>query len=200
MRKGQTQIVSAILIVLIALGAVTSIIPWANSMIQKRKDAKGTDDSYNFFQKLDKSIRNIAENGGEESLQLSTNGIMTVYPASVGGENNNSIVFLFISRVSNVAEGSWVPLNTPNANTTATLGIDPSSVIFGRATKDGDRLKIEYKLWYRTLRDVNSGVTFKINLNTTNDQIVQSSGFLRIQRIGTKQVQNLTTTEINIIV
>ncbi len=200
MNKGQTQIVSVILIVLIALGAVASVVPWANNMIQKRRDSKSVDDTFNFFQKLDKSIRNIAENGGEESLDLGTNGIFTVYPSSVGGENNNSIVFLFVSKVSNVAEGNWVPLNTPNPNITATLGIDSPSVIFGRATRTDSILEVEYKLWYRELKDLNSGSTFKININTTNNQIVKSSGFLRIQRLGAKQIQNLTITEINIIV
>ncbi len=202
MNKGQTQVVSVIIIILVALGAIASVVPWANNMIQKRKDAKSADDVYNFYQKLDQTIRNIAENGGEETLELKVDGILSVYPlASNNPEFNNSIVFLFSSKVSNVAAGNWIPLNTPNTNATASLGIDPPSVIFAKATSSGDRLDVQYRLWYRNLTDTNAGKTFRINLLTSDDQVKRvTTGALRIQRIQTRQVQDLTITEINIIV
>ena len=201
MNKGQTQVVSVIIIILVALGAIASVIPWANNMIQKRKDAKSTDDAFNFFQKMDQTIRNIAENGGEETLELKVDGILTIYPAADTSELNNSITFLFISKVANVATGDWIPLTTPNTNATATLGVDTPSVTFGRAISGGDILNVEYRLWYRSLTDHTTGRTFKININTTDNEIKEvNTGAIRIQRLGTKQIQDLTITEINIIV
>ncbi len=201
MNKGQTQIVSFILIILIALLVLASIIPWANNMIQKRKDAKTTDDALNFFQKLDQTIRNIAQNGGEETMELKVDGILTIYPGSDNSGLNNSIVFLFKSKVANIAVGEWIPLNTPNTNGTATLGIDEPSVISGKAEKAGENLNIQYRLWYRNLTETTTSKTFKINLNTTDDQVkTVTTGAMRVQRIRTRQIQNLTITEINIIV
>jgi hypothetical protein len=201
MKYGQAQVVSLIIIILLILGAIAFVYPWANSMIQKKKDTKNIDDVYNFFKSLDETIRTIAKNGGEESLSLEVPGQLYVYPASVP-PLNNSIVFAFRGLVSNVAEGGWIPLNTPNMNETATLGIDPPSVIFGMANETNKEIEIKYRLWYRELDDLSSN-GYKIVLNTSDGNIKSTNtGFMRIQRLGTVRItggKTLTITEINII-
>lgn len=210
MKKSQTQIVSVILIIFIALAALSAIVPWSMNMIQKRKDTKSVEDVYNFFLLLDSEIRNIAENGGQESLTLNVPGKLTISPDALyispdvlekSTPFKNTITFTFTSKVSNVAIGGWIPLNTPNFNETGVLGNDPIGVIFAKADKKGDILEIQYKLWYRELSDPISNKKFKIILNTTdNQQKETTTGFLRIQRLGSYTSQSLTITEINIIV
>ena len=199
--KAQTQIVSMILIFLIALAAIALVLPWALTMIQKKKDTKNVDDVYNFFLKLDEVIRDVAKNGGEESLTLKVPGILTVYPDPSNHPYNNSITFSFLSKVSNIAVNvGEIPLNTPNQNSTATLGVDTPSVIFGKANLTDDSILVQYRLWYRTLVDVD-GNKFKIVLNTSENSILNSTlGFVRVQRLGTRTVDDLTLTEINVIV
>ena len=197
--KGQSQVISIVLIIALGLASIAFVLPWTYGMIQKRKDMKSLDDAYNFFKILDETIRSIAKNGGEESLRLEVPGLLSVYPESENDPLNNSIVFIFQSKVSNIAEGEWIPLNTPNMNETATLGLDTPSVIFGRTTRVDDGIEIQYKLWYRKLVDP-SGRGYEIVLNTTdNNKKSTSSGFLRIQRLGSSG-KPLTTTEINIII
>jgi hypothetical protein len=196
--KGQTNVISVVIIILIVTAAMATVLPWAYNMIQKKQDMKTMDDVYNFFQTLDTTIRNIAQNGGEESLKLNVPGKLEVLPDSV---TNNSIVFMTESKVSFIAEGDWIPLNTPNKNETATLGIDPPSVIFGKAKKSGDKITVQYKLWYRELNNT-SGHLYKIVLNTsTNNAISTTTGFMRIQSLGSLNVPGkpLTITKINII-
>jgi len=200
--RAQTQVVSVILIITIAMAAIASILPWSMSMIQKRKDAKAVDDAFNFFVLLDKKIRNIAQTGGEEVLELKIPGKFTVYPASIIGEHNNSINFVFTSKVANIAPGQWICLST-NCNETATLGEDPYGVILGKAEKQNDYMTIEYKLWYRQLLDREKNHFFKIILNTTGNDIKSSTfGYLRIQKLRSYTIpaQSLTITEINIII
>jgi len=201
--KAQTQVVSIIIIVAIALGALSLVLPWTYGMIQKKKDMKSLDDVYYFFQDLDENIRDVANNGGEKTLTLEVPGIFAVYPESSNSPFNNSISFDFTSKVSNIAIGDWIPLNTPNMNTTATLGVDTSSVIFGRANRTGDQILIQYRVWFRELDD-QSGKGYKIFLNTSdNNPKTSTAGFMRIQRIRTKEIttgKTLTITEINIIV
>ena len=204
MTKGQQQLVSVVIIILIALGTIALVLPWTLNMIQKKKDMKTLDDVYNFFQQLDETIKYVEKNRGEESLILKSPGKFTVYSESLLDENNNSIIFEFKSKVSNVAEGYWVPLNTPNTNETATLGIDPPSVIFARAERAGDEIDVWYKVWYRELDD-QSGHGYKIVLNTTgNSEKSTTTGFLRLQWLKSRNVQVagkiLTITEINILV
>jgi len=199
--KAQTQIISAILVFLVALAAVALVLPWALTMVQKKKDMKNVDDVYNFFLKLDEVIRDVAKNGGEESLTLKVPGELTVYPDSSNHPYNNSITFSFLSKVSNIAVNvGEIPLNTPNQNSTATLGVDTPSVIFGKANLTDDSILVQYRLWYRTLVDVD-GNKFKIVLNTSGNSILNSTlGFIRVQRLGTRTVGDLTLTEINVIV
>jgi len=201
--KAQTQVISIIIIVAIALGAMALVLPWTYGMIQKKKDMKSLDDVYYFFQDLDETIIDVANNGGEETLRLDVTGKFTVYPESLNSPFNNSITFDFMSKVSNIAEGDWIPLNTPNMNATATLGVDTPSVIFGRATRIGDQISIRYRIWFRELHDF-SGKGYKIVLNTTDNNVKTStSGFIRVQRLGSKETyppgKTLTITEINII-
>jgi hypothetical protein len=199
--KGQTKVISVIIIVLITTAAMATVLPWTYSMIQKKQDMKSLDDLSNFFQSLDVTIRNIAQNGGEESLTLKIPGKFEVYPASASSTLNNSIVFTTESKVSFIADGSWIPLNTPNTNETATLGIDPPSVIFGKATQSGDKITVQHRLWYRTLTD-NYGNLYKIVLNTSNDNPMSTTtGLMRIKRLGSEEIsgKSLTITKINII-
>jgi len=194
--------VSALMIVLISLGILGSVFPWAFSVIQKKKDSKSVEDVYNFFQKLDYTIINIARNGGEESLELKVPGIINVYPDSLDSTLNNSIVFEFQSKVSNVANStSWISLNTPNANTSATLGIDKPGVIFGKSTLGNTDIIVYYRLWYRELEDKTTGNIYKISLTTSEDKEKESTqGFFRIQRLSSSQTGNLIKTQVNIIV
>lgn len=200
--KGQTKIVSVLIIVLIASAAVGMVTPWTYSMIQKKQDMKSVDDAYNFFRSLDATIRDVAQNGGEEALSLKVPGKFQIIPDAISSEDSNSILFMMESKVSLIAEGDWIPLNTPNINETATLGIDPPSVIFGKAEDLGNKIDIQYKLWYRALNDT-SGNLYKIVLNTSDDETINTTtGSMRIQRLGSEVVsgKSLTITKINIIV
>lgn len=212
--RGQSQVVSVVILIVLVLGAITLVLPWTYTMIQKRKDMKSVDDVYNFFQRLDETITNIANNGGEESLELKVPGKFTVYPESSNSYLNNSIVFSFRSLVSFIADCGdlkniapeyypqycWIPLNTPNMNYTGIMGVDSPSVIFGKTERVENKLEVQYRLWYRELNDTPTH-GYKIIMNTSGNTEKNSTfGFLRIQRIKSTTTPYLTTTEINIIV
>ncbi|OGI14950.1 hypothetical protein A3K63_02900 [Candidatus Micrarchaeota archaeon RBG_16_49_10] len=193
---------------LLVSASLATVLPWGNRIIQKKKDMKSLDDAYNFFIILDKTIRDVAKNGGEQSLTLDVPGIFEINPdtPSDSGHSylNNTIQFYFQSRASNIAQGDWIPLNTPNNETTGVLGIDSPSVIFGRAEMQANEIDVKYLLWYRELDD-QQGHVYKIVLNTTdNMKKVTTSGFLKIQRLGTDRTtvggNEVMLTKINIIV
>jgi hypothetical protein len=197
--KGQSQVVSVVLIVALGLASLAFVLPWTFSMIQKKQDMKSLDDAYSFFKSLDETIKDVAKNGGEEFLKIEVPGLLSVYPKSVNDPLNNSIIFSFSSKVSNMAEGEWIPLNTPNMNETGAIGLDTPSVIFGKATSSGEDIEIKYRLWFRKLVDV-TGRGYIIVLNTTDNTIKSTdSGYMKIQRI-TSSGEPLTSTEINIVV
>ena len=198
--KSQTQVVSILLIVGIALAAVATITPWSLNMIQKRKDAKSVEDVFNFFFLLDSKIREVAVNGGEQTLTLKVPGKITVYPYRTDEITSNNITFSFTSKVSNVALNEWISF-TPNNNKTATLGVDNFGVIQARSQRQRDYMKIDYSLWYRDLLDRQTNKLYRIKLSTSNDQPIQTTnGFIKIQRGQTTTTQGLTITEVKIII
>ncbi|MEM5878292.1 MAG: hypothetical protein QXF12_05430 [Candidatus Aenigmatarchaeota archaeon] len=198
--KAQTQVVSVILVVGIALAAVATITPWSLNMIQKRKDAKAVEDVFNFFFLLDSKIREVAVNGGEQTLMIKVPGKISVYPYISEQATSNNITFSFTSKVSNVALNEWISF-TPNKNKTATLGVDSFGVIQARAQRQRDYMKMDYNLWYRDLLDRQANRLYRIKLSTINDQVVQSTtGFIRIQRGEITTTQGLTITEVKIII
>ncbi len=199
MKRGQVPAISVILVVILGISSLALVLPWTYNVVQKRKDMKNLDDVYNFFILLDETIRNIAKNGGEETLRLDVNGRLSVYPDTMIDPLNNSIVFSFSSKVSNIAEGGWIPLNTPNTGGVASLGIDEPSVLFGKASDYGDGIDIEYKLWYRTLVDT-TGRGYRIDLKTSDGTFKSSNtGYIRIRNLGSSG-DPITVTEINIII
>jgi hypothetical protein len=203
--KGQSQVVSVVIIVLLVSASVATILPWGTKVIQKKKDVKSLDDSYNFFISLDKAVRDVAKNGGEQTLDLDVPGVIEVYPNSSSDQFNNSITFYFRSKASNIAPGGWIPLNTPNTNETAVLSIDYPSVIFGKSEMGEDQITVRYRLWYRELYDKQTDHGYKIILKTTDGQKkATTSGFVKIQRLGSQTVmqgaKEMTYTNINIIV
>ncbi|MCX8178986.1 MAG: hypothetical protein N3D75_04125 [Candidatus Aenigmarchaeota archaeon] len=198
--KAQTQVVSVILVVGIALAAVATITPWSLNMIQKRKDAKAVEDVFNFFFLLDSKIREVAVNGGEQTLMIKVPGKISVYPYRDDQATSNNITFSFTSKVSNVALNEWISF-TSNKNKTATLGVDSFGVIQARAQRQRDYMKMDYNLWYRDLLDRQANRLYRIKLSTMNDQVVHSTnGFIRIQRGEITTAQGLTITEVKIII
>lgn len=199
--KGQTQVVSTIIVVLLILTSVATLLPWSNRVIQKKKDIKSLDDTYNFFLKLDSTIRDVAKNGGEQTLDLDIPGIVNVYPDGMGHEYDNSIMFTFQSRASNIASGDWIPLNTPNTQDPAILSIDSPSVIFGHAEEPQDEVTIRYRLWYRGLYDKQSDHAYKISITTSTDsELSSTSGFFKIKRKDSSTSSDVTTTEVLVVV
>lgn len=205
MNLGVAQVVSVVLVIALVVGGVATVYPWASSMIEKKGDMKNLDDVYNFFQTLDTTIREIANVGeGGESLALKVDGQLSAYPGSFVGEFNNSIIFSFNNKVSNIAVGDWIPLSWPNAEEPATLGLDPPSVIFGRATQQEDTLTIEYRLWYREL-DSSPTRGYKITLITEDGtEKTTTTGFIRVEAAGSRDEvidgKTITMNEIKIII
>jgi len=72
MLKGQSDIISIVLIIIIAIGLVSTAYTWGIPLIQKQQDTALVVRVANFFSNdnvnsLQKKIVSVATNGGEES-------------------------------------------------------------------------------------------------------------------------------------
>jgi hypothetical protein len=204
MSKAQVDIVSAIIIIIIAIGLVSSAYLWGLPLIQKRQDAALVERVSNYFsQKNENSLPNkierIANTGGEDTFTLDVNGLWVLDPSE------NSISFTFFSRVSNIGSAAWVSLTTAAScpPSVGTLGIDKPSVVCARADTLADGYNITYKIWFRQLDESGGARGYKIKLVQHPTSPLTSTGkSVRIFRgdISTVPgVQTLIITEIKIL-
>lgn len=207
--KAQADIVSAVIIVIIALSLVSTAYMWGLPLIQKKQDTAIVERVSNAFSpdnvnSITKKIESVANRGGEETFTLDVDGLWILYPYDANTVENNSIQFAFSSRVTNVGvDKGWIPLSSGNIGI-GTLGLDDSSVVFGRADSAGSFYNITYKSWFREL-DESSTKGYKINLLVDERGSDKSTGkTVRISRAKDPYSQTvggktLIITEIKIL-
>lgn len=205
--KAQADIISAVIIIIIAIGLTGTAYTWGIPLIQKRQHEALADRVYNSFDQnkvnsLPSKIEFVARtSGAEETFTLDVDGVWILSPSE------NSIQFTFLSKASKVAVGQWSSL-TPGATcppSNGTLGKDKSSVVCARADITHDIYNITYKIYFRTLfEETNANKGYKINLvkdprgslNTTSKSIRISRGDIRTETTGDK---TLIITEVKIL-
>ncbi|MBI2005348.1 MAG: hypothetical protein HYS80_01140 [Candidatus Aenigmarchaeota archaeon] len=176
-RKGISTVISAALIVIIALGLTSTAYIWGVPLIQKRQEASVTERVYSQFSQtnqnsLPKIIEDVANNRGVRTFTIATEGVWVLNP------DEDSIEFDFTSKTANIAANTPTPISLTSgvqctgaspqyspSPSTGTLGQDSSSVVCASATQ-GDVFTIKYKLWFRELDDNPFSPTqgFKIDL------------------------------------
>jgi len=188
-RKGISTVVSAALIVAIALGLTSTAYIWGTPLIQKRQEASLTEKVYSQFSQsnqnsLPKMVEDVANNRGVRTFTIGADGTWIL------NKDEDSIEFTFASKTANVAAGTPSPISLtpgvqctgtspPNSPSpaTGTVGQDSSSVVCVSATILTDFFEIKYKVWFRELNDNPFSPTqgFKIDLEP-DAGLTKSSG------------------------
>lgn len=214
--KAQVDIISAVIIIAIAIGLTATAYTWGIPLIQKRQYEAIAEKVHNVFDQnkinsLPSRIEAVAKAAGaEETFTLDVDGAWILCPGNppTCGADNNSIEFTFLSKASKVAIGQWSPL-TPGATCpvpgSGTLGKDKSSVVCARADRLIEIYNVTYRIYFRELfeeTDPNKG--YKINLVKDERGSFNSTGkSIRILRgnVFTNVTDNKTLiiTEIKIL-
>jgi hypothetical protein len=196
MAKAQADIVSAVIIVLIALSLTATALIWGLPLIQKRQDSAIVARVSNLFsQELPSKIKYVANVGGSEVFSLDANGIWILNSSS------NTLTFTFFSKVSDKAVdiGRWIGPNCistgVNTSNPGTLGIDEPCLICVRSDTAGTGYNITYQLGCRQL--VGETKNYKINL-VSSGVTTSTAKTIRISRKSVSQSDNLIITEIEI--
>jgi len=193
-RKGQADIISAVIIIIIAIGLVGTAYTWGLPLIQKRQDQAVVDRTFSYFNQdnansLTKRIESIARNGGDETFSVDVNGLWILSPCSNVGscgsngasDETNSIDFAVFSRVSNVGiNKGWITLSSTDSCPPGVGTVGQNSyVVCVRADNFGNGYNITYKVQFREL-DENPTKGFKIvllpqlsNLNTSSSKSIR---------------------------
>jgi len=210
MLKGQADILSAVIIIVIAVGLVGTAYVWGIPLIQKQQDTALVERVESYFRgdsdnSLEKKIISVATNGGEATFSEDVSGLWQLMPNSTATVDNNSIYFNFFARVSNIATlpaGQWVSLNgVPCPPQTGLIGEDPYALC-ARADSAANGFNIIYKIQFRPLQSGTQGYEIFL-LQHPAGVLSSTSKTLRIQRGSSYTTsangQNLIITEVKIL-
>jgi hypothetical protein len=161
MPKAQADIISTVIIVILALSLTSTALLWGLPLIQKRQDSALVARMNNAFtQDLPSRIVNIANNGGSTSFSLDVNGIWVLNTVE------NSITFTFFSKVSDKAIGNWSGKDCDPikgfTGKSGILGTDNSFVVCARADQTGSGYNITYKIGFRQLMSDKQGYIIQL--------------------------------------
>ncbi|MFH8132013.1 MAG: hypothetical protein QW321_00195, partial [Candidatus Aenigmatarchaeota archaeon] len=129
-------------------------------------------------------------------------GIWQLYPYDYPGPQNNSLEFMFRSKVTNIApELGWIPFKTSSIISPGYVGIDEATVVLAKAESSDNAFIIRYRIWLRNLTE--DGKIYQTRLLPRNPSYNASTGkSIRISRITEPKfdpTNNLIITEVQIL-
>jgi len=157
--KSQADIISAVIVIIIAITLVSTAYMWGLPLIRKQQDTALVNRAENYFDRensnsLVRKIEFVATHGGEDTFTLDINGLWILYTYDEVSPENNSIQFTFSASVSNVGVNqSWIPFGTDYTGLIGKVGIDRAGVVFRKADESPQVYNITYKTWFRQLEE-----------------------------------------------
>lgn len=195
MDKAQADIISAVIIVLIAVGLTATALMWGLPLIQKRQDSIVVERVSKVFRELPSKITSVANVGGVDTITMDTNGVWVL------DESKNMLSFTFFSKVSDKAVGIWIGGGECQPDgfngKSGELGLDEPCVVCVRSDEFGSGYNITYQIGCRQLNSPDN--SYLIKLVPTSGVKISTSKAIRISRGSVITQDKLITTEINIL-
>jgi hypothetical protein len=196
MPKAQADIISAVIIIVIAIALTSTALMWGLPLIQKRQDSAMVTRMSNLLsQQLPSKIVGIANVGGSDTFSVDANGIWVL------DTSKNMLVFTFFSKVSDKATGQWIGggecLPDGFNHQPGILGIDEPCVVCVYASSLGTGYNITYQIGCRELKSDTK--SYEIKLVPEGSITTSTSKTIRISRGSTTSTDSLITTEIKIL-
>ena len=222
--KGQSDVISVLLIVAISIGLVATAYSWGVPLIQKQQDTSVSTRVFSYYDENNvnsvvKKIENVAKNGGSDTFSSDVKGGIWILNSCVDAADssclqtpyynfeNNSLEFSFFSRVSQYSVGTgWITVSSsdPCPSPASTIGQD-SYVVCVKSDKNLNGYNVTYKVQFRELDDVTNTDGYKIvllpqilNLNTSTSGSIQISRGNVITTTDSSG-KTLIITEVNIL-
>ncbi|MCW1300608.1 MAG: hypothetical protein OH335_02640 [Candidatus Parvarchaeota archaeon] len=114
MKKSQTQIVTAILLTLVIITAITGTYLWGNPLIQKNTDKMHIDFLIKKLQEIDTAIRYVAETGASRSIRVDL-GNDRIYIVPTEQSTESGFMFETMTRIPIITSSDWIPINSLEA-------------------------------------------------------------------------------------
>ncbi|MCD6371877.1 MAG: hypothetical protein J7L39_04135 [Candidatus Aenigmarchaeota archaeon] len=199
MKKGQSDLISIVIIVGISISLLSTAYFWGLPLIQKYQDTSKFKQIYSSFSpdnpsSLPNLIVELVRNGGSEEFNFPFEGGIELY------EIENSITFSFTSKVSGLApDVGWVSLTKTGCSVSeGILGVDKPYIVCAKSERKGDGFVITFNLTTRDL--ISDGTIYRIDLEKQTGSVSSSySSKIRFTYEGKEETESLITYKIKVL-
>ena len=202
-RKGQQDVLSAVMLTGIMVVIVGSVYFWGIPLVQKNRDVNALQNSEDFMRTLSDKIKFVANNAGKDQLSVTV-------PVIISFDNDVDIIRLAIETEGSIyAAGADIPLSRTGDETcgfktdiTGVWGVDQPEVLCVRTTELAENAyKSIYTLKYikleRKITDVTSKI-HKIDLIGTDGSVGQDHSIVMEYVGSTTDDEGVLNTEVKI--
>ncbi len=169
--KGQSEVISVILMTGILIGVVGSVYFWGLPLIQKNKDIAIMENSEDFMRNLNTKIKFVANNGGRDQIKMLLPGIIKF------DVDSGSVDLVIDTKGTIYATDSEIPLGRNPECGADTLNFalgDPETLCVKSTKLSKDNYRTTYTLKYVNLTNEELLRIFKIEL--TKNPVGSSAG------------------------
>ncbi|MCD6381769.1 MAG: hypothetical protein J7L43_02210 [Candidatus Aenigmarchaeota archaeon] len=190
--KGQQQILTPILVVLIMISIITSVYLWGLPIIQKNRDIAVLRKAEDFMKTLDDKIKYVANTQSKDSIDI-PDGQVTFDP------DNQTITLELYTKGTIYATGAPIYF-VRNASDPGVWGVDEPELFWVECRDLGGQYYTLYTLKYRTLIAPGTSNQYKIDLvsDVVNKQIAGKGHRIYIEYRGTKEESGKIITYVGI--
>jgi hypothetical protein len=200
MFKAQADILSAVIIIVLALALTSAALLWGFPLIEKTQDTALVARVHNAFnQELPAKITHVADLRGSLTFSMDVDGIWSL------NEINNTISFTFFSRATDKGLNQWIGEGCPFGGQSGTMGISKPYVLCVFVSQIGSGFNITYQLGFRELATSDGTRGYKIVLVKPAGGVSASTGknilitYSSIDQLPSVGQKTLITTKIEIL-
>ena len=190
--KGQTEIISAALIVAMSLALFSAAYLWGWPILQKKQDEEAVKRAYEVFNPENPdSIVNAIEN----VIKYQTTSRAIGSEKGAWNITSDSIIYSRIFKVSPFpANGKWVFISG-NPKNGGTYYIDEWYAIYGRSTPFSNGFEVQYKIVFLQLNNSYDNHNYTIRIYTP--KIFESSSLIfSFHSISSNETHHVTYIEV----
>ncbi|MCK4968713.1 MAG: hypothetical protein KAS12_06670, partial [Candidatus Aenigmarchaeota archaeon] len=106
--KAQTQIISVVLIMGLAVGVIGASYMWGAPLIEKSKSETALSQAEANIELINSMIADVVKSGGQKTKKLNLEGSLEILDYTLGG---NSITYTIQGKTAGVASTEWILMN-----------------------------------------------------------------------------------------
>lgn len=191
-RKGQVQVLSAVLLTGIMISLVAVAYFWGLPVIQKQKDISKLEKVENLMKRLNTVIKEVANGGGRRKISTHVPGQLKFE----GGAIDN-VTLTFESEGSLMATNETIYLVGSKRRGMEAPVTAEGGLITARSEPTDGKYNIRFKLFYRNL--TSGEKTYKVNINNVGRSSVGNRDVtITVEKSTTIKNANFYKTVVNV--